>query len=112
MQYTLHQWDALAPIIDSPCLRQSVISGDHVMLAHARRRHGCEVALHSHANEQMTCVLEGRLQFWLGANGEHHVIVNPGEVLHIPAHVPHRAMCLEDTLELNVFSPPREEWRR
>jgi quercetin dioxygenase-like cupin family protein len=81
------------------------------MLVRAERRKGCGVALHDHANEQMTYVMQGQLRFWLGALGEREVVVSAGEVLHVPAHLPHRVEALDDTLELNIFSPPREEWR-
>jgi quercetin dioxygenase-like cupin family protein len=71
---------------------------------------GVDVPRHSHENEQITYILEGALQFWLGANDERELIVRAGEVLVIPSNVPHRALALEDTLDMDVFNPPRQDW--
>jgi quercetin dioxygenase-like cupin family protein len=68
------------------------------------------VPRHSHHNEQFTYIVEGALHFRLGEQGEREVTVSAGEVLHIPAHVPHEATALEDTLDVDIFSPPRQDW--
>jgi quercetin dioxygenase-like cupin family protein len=68
------------------------------------------VPQHQHENEQLTYVLEGALRFWIGANREQQLDVNAGEVLHLPSNVPHEALALEDTLDVDVFSPPRQDW--
>jgi quercetin dioxygenase-like cupin family protein len=81
-----------------------------MMIAHVRLKKGDDVPRHSHLNEQLTYILEGALRFWLGDNDEREVTVKAGEVLVIPSHVPHRALALEDTLDVDVFSPPREDW--
>jgi quercetin dioxygenase-like cupin family protein len=107
----LFRWDTMAPGFVSDCLRRTVVTGDHIMFTRAERRQGCGVDLHAHDNEQMTYVVEGSLRFWLGANAEREVVVSAGELLLVPAGLPHRVLALEDTLELNVFSPPREDWR-
>jgi len=108
---TLYRWDEIPPI-ESIDLRRQVITGDRVMLTRAFRRRGCVVEPHQHENEQLTYVLDGKLQFWIGPHDEHRVVVSAGEVLHVPANVPHRALALEDTLELDIFSPPRADWKR
>ena len=71
---------------------------------------GAEVPRHSHENEQITYILEGALLFKLGANGEREVMVRAGEVLVIPSYLPHSALALEDTLDVDVFNPPRQDW--
>ena len=91
-------------------LARRLITGDRVMLAHVYLKQGCVVPRHSHENEQFTYILEGALQFRVGADGAEEVVVRAGEVLHLPAHVPHEARALEDTLDVDVFSPPREDW--
>jgi quercetin dioxygenase-like cupin family protein len=68
------------------------------------------VPTHSHHNEQLTYILEGALHFWIGADGKQEVTVGAGEVLVIPSHLPHKAEALEDTLDVDVFSPPRQDW--
>jgi quercetin dioxygenase-like cupin family protein len=108
---TVYRWDDIPDIV-SPDLRRKVISGDRVMITRALRARGCVVEGHQHENEQLTYVVEGKLQFWLGPHDERQVVVSAGEVLHVPANVPHRALALEDTLELDIFSPPRADFTR
>jgi quercetin dioxygenase-like cupin family protein len=78
-----------------------------MMIAHVYLAKGAIVPEHSHHNEQITYVLEGLLRFTLG---DETIDVAAGEVLTIPAHVPHRAEALEDTLDVDVFHPPRQDW--
>jgi quercetin dioxygenase-like cupin family protein len=81
------------------------------MLAQVYLEKGAIVPRHSHDNEQLTYVLEGTLRLWLGeADAEQMFDVHAGEVLHIPPRVPHRAEALENTLDVDVFSPPRADW--
>ena len=80
------------------------------MIAHVYIAKGGVVPLHSHDNEQLTYILEGCLQFSLGEDGGQVVNVAAGEVLHIPSNLPHRAEALEDTLDVDIFAPPRQDW--
>lgn len=91
-------------------LARRLITGDRVMLAHVYLKKGCVVPRHSHENEQFTYILEGALHFFIGADGAEEVVVRAGEVLHLPGNVPHEARALEDTLDVDVFSPPRQDW--
>ncbi len=81
-----------------------------MMIAHVYLKKGCIVPMHEHHNEQLTYVLEGALRFRLGNNGEQVVDVRSGEVLCIPRNLPHEAEALEDTLDVDVFNPPRQDW--
>ena len=82
-----------------------------MMIAHVYLAKGAIVPLHSHHNEQITYILEGMLRFTLGDGGRGETVdVAAGEVLTIPAHVPHMAEALEDTLDVDVFHPPRQDW--
>ena len=94
----------------SPTLERRLITGERMMLAHVYLAKGCVVPKHSHENEQLTYILEGALKFWIGDDGAEEVIVSAGEVLHIPSHVPHKAEALSDTLDVDIFSPPRADW--
>ncbi len=96
------------PVTDS--LRRRLVTGERVMLAQVYLDEGAIVPRHRHDNEQITFILQGALRFWLGEEGEREVIVRAGEVLHIPPDVPHKAQALEDTLDLDVFCPPRQDW--
>jgi quercetin dioxygenase-like cupin family protein len=107
---THYRWDELPREELNPLIGRRLITGEQMMISHVYLSEGAIVPKHSHHNEQITYVLEGRLRFFLG-DGETHVIdVAAGEVLTIPPHLPHRAEALEDTLDVDVFTPPREDW--
>jgi quercetin dioxygenase-like cupin family protein len=107
---TWYRWDDLPRETVSPMLDRKLITGDRMMIAQVFLKKGCIVPTHSHENEQLTYILQGGLHFWIGPNGEAELDVLAGEVLHIPSNVPHKAEALEDTLDVDVFSPPREDW--
>jgi quercetin dioxygenase-like cupin family protein len=94
----------------SEVLGRRLITADRVMLAHVYLKKGAIVPRHSHENEQITYILEGGLRFWIGEDESQVVDVLAGEVLHIPPHVKHKAEALEDTLDVDIFSPPRQDW--
>ena len=81
-----------------------------MMIAHIYLAKGAIVPKHEHVNEQITYVIEGRMRFALGEDDSQLVEVGAGEVLHIPAHLPHSAEALEDTLDVDVFHPLRQDW--
>ena len=91
-------------------ISRKLITGDGMMIAHVYLKKDALVPQHSHHNEQITYILSGALRFWIGANREREVVVREGEVLHIPGNVPHEALALEDTLDVDVFNPPRQDW--
>lgn len=95
--------ESLNPLID-----RQFVYGERTMLARLTLRRGAIVPLHSHENEQVTYILEGALRFTLG-NGR-VITVGAGEVLVIPSNLPHSAEALEDTIDLDVFTPPRADW--
>ena len=103
----LHRWDEIALEKITEMMSQKIVAGDREMLAQTYLKRGALVPLHAHESEQMTYVLQGSLRFVV--DGE-EIIVREGEVLHIPAWTPHQAEALEDTFELDVFSPIRKEW--
>lgn len=80
------------------------------MLAHVYLKKGAVVPMHSHDNEQLTYVVDGALKFRIGNGGPDALIVRSGEILHLPSNVPHEAEALEDTLDVDVFTPPRQDW--
>ena len=87
-----------------------LITGDRIMLAHVYLKKGSIVPTHSHENEQITYILKGALRFWIGVDESEEIVVRAGEVLHIPSNVVHKALALEETLDVDVFSPPRQDW--
>jgi quercetin dioxygenase-like cupin family protein len=104
------RWDDMPRETLNAGLGRRLITGDRVMLAHVYFTAGTEVPSHRHDNEQITYILEGALQFFLGEDEEQVHTVRAGEVLVIPSDVPHRAVALEDTVDVDVFSPPRQDW--
>ena len=109
-EVTFYRWDSMRKERVSDMLERRLITGDRMMLAQVYLKKGCIVPKHSHENEQLTYILEGALKFWIGEDGAEEITVRAGEVLLIPSHVPHKAEALEETLDVDVFSPPRQDW--
>jgi quercetin dioxygenase-like cupin family protein len=101
------RWSSVEIEAVNPLLGRHFVVGLNVMLARVLLKKGCVVPEHSHHNEQLTYVLEGALKFSIDGR---EIVVNAGEVLCIPAHMPHKAEALEDTVDLDVFNPPRADW--
>jgi quercetin dioxygenase-like cupin family protein len=98
----------------SPLISRRLITSETTMMAHVILKKGAIVPAHDHINEQFTYILSGALRFWIGAHadapGDTFIDVKEGEVLVIPSMVRHRAEALEDTLDMDVFNPPRQDW--
>jgi len=107
---THYRWEDLPHEQLSALIGRRLITGDQMMIAQVYLAKGALVPKHSHENEQLTYILEGRLRFWLGEDESEVVEVGAREVLHIPAQLPHKAEALEDTLDVDVFHPPRQDW--
>ncbi len=106
----LHKWDDIPPEYMTPFIDRKLVTGDQLMIAQVFLKKGAIVPKHSHHDEQVTYILEGGLRFWIGEDESEVVDVMAGGVLCIPSHLPHKAEALEDTLDLDVFTPPREDW--
>jgi quercetin dioxygenase-like cupin family protein len=91
----------------NPLLDRQIVTGESLMLSRVLLKKGCIVPEHSHLNEQLTYILEGALKFTIDGR---EIVVSAGEVLCIPPHMPHKAEALEDTVDLDVFYPPRQDW--
>ena len=107
---TWYRWEDLPREEVNDRLSRRLITADRIMLAHVYLKKGCVVPKHSHENEQLTYILEGALRFRVGDDGAEEIVVRAGEVLHLQSNLPHEAHALEDTLDVDVFSPPREDW--
>jgi quercetin dioxygenase-like cupin family protein len=109
-----HVWGSLELVQIDPLLSRKLVHADRLMLAQVFLKTGCIVPAHDHHNQQVTYILEGCLRFWIGehadAPGDEYVDIHAGEVLMIPSNVRHRAEALEDTLDVDIFSPPRQDW--
>jgi quercetin dioxygenase-like cupin family protein len=91
----------------SSLIGRQLIVGTNMMVARILLKKGARVPLHSHHNEQVSYVLDGVMKFFLD---NREVIVSAGEVLCIPPNMPHEAIALEDTVDLDIFNPPRQDW--
>ena len=107
---THYRWSQMPIERVNATLDRRLITGEHMMLAHVYLKKGCIVPRHRHENEQLTYILEGALRFWIGEDESEELVVRAGEVLHLPSNVWHKAEALHDTLDVDVFSPPREDW--
>ena len=107
-----YRWQSLETDTPMELLERRRIIGQRVMLSHVVLKKGCAVPTHHHDNEQFACILSGRLRFRLGdpdgAECE-EMVLEAGQVLHLPPNVPHAAEALEETLVLDVFSPPSDK---
>ena len=107
------KWDEIPRETVTADIGRRLFTGERMMLAQVFLDKGAVVPKHAHENEQLTWIVEGALHFFIGDEGEvgyEEVVVSAGEVLFIPSNVPHRAVALEDTFDVDVFSPPRQDW--
>lgn len=104
------RWEDMPRERVTDAIDRRIITGDDMMIAHVYLQKDSVVPRHQHVNEQITYILEGALHFRIGEDGAEEVTVRAGEVLHIPSNVWHQATALEDTLDVDVFSPPRADW--
>ena len=91
----------------NPLLDRQLVVGDQIMVSRILLKNGCIVPLHSHVNEQVSYILEGALKFWIDGK---EIVVHAGELLCIPSSMPHNAEAMEDTVDLDIFYPPRQDW--
>jgi len=94
----------------SPLITRQMVSGEDGTLGRVCLSRGAFVPRHSHRSEQYTMILSGALKFLF--DGGQTTVVRAGEILVIPAHVPHAAEALEDTVDIDFFAPRREDWIR
>jgi quercetin dioxygenase-like cupin family protein len=107
------KWDEIDREKVTNDIARRLFTGERMMLAQVFLEKGAIVPKHHHENEQLTWIVEGALRFWIGDEGEpgyEERVVSAGEVMYIPSNVPHKAEALEDTFDVDVFSPPRQDW--
>jgi len=100
-------WEKVEVEAINPLFDRQLVVGEQIMLARILLKKGCIVPLHSHVNEQVSSTLQGALKFWIDGK---ELVVRAGEVLTIPPNMPHKAKALEDTVAIDVFTPPRADW--
>ena len=105
----LFRWEEMEKEKVTDDIHRRIVSGERAMVAHIYLDKGAVVPEHAHHNEQLTYLLNGILKFWIGKE-KREIVLRAGEVLHIPGNVPHAAEALEDCLDVDIFSPPRQDW--
>lgn len=93
----------------SDLISRQMLSGENATLGRLTLKRGAVVPRHFHVNEQYSLVLSGAMRFVFD---DREVVLNEGEILFIPANVPHSAIALEDTVDLDFFAPRRDDWIR
>ncbi len=107
---THYRWDDIPREQLTDLIDRRLITGDRMMLAQIFLKKGSVVPKHHHENEQLTYVVDGELKFFIGEDQSEIVTVRSGEVLHLPSNVPHEAHAIRDTFDVDIFSPPRQDW--
>ena len=110
MSVKLFKWDDIPMEELNDFIGRKIISGEKAMIAQIFLKKGGIVPLHQHENEQITFIPEGSIKFWIGSEDAEPIILKQGEVMLIPSGTLHKAEALEDTLDIDVFAPPREDW--
>ena len=105
----LHRWSEVKKEQLNSLMTRQMIHGDNITLARFDLRKGAVIPEHSHINEQIMTFEKGRGRFVVGGQ---EVTISAGESLRIPPNVPHSGEVLEDSIVVDVFSPPREDWIR
>ncbi len=106
----LLQWDDIPMETVNPSMRRQIITGELMTVARIYLTDGFLVPMHSHHNEQITQVISGVLKFRLGKDGDEAIDVGPGQVIVIPANLPHEARVVGDVVETDMWAPRRDDW--
>lgn len=100
-------WERVETEVLTPVFERQLIVGQEVMLARILLRKGCIVPMHSHVNEQVSTILQGKLKFFVDGK---EILVEAGEILTIPPNMPHKAEAMTEVLAIDIFTPPRADW--
>ena len=106
----LFRWETIPKERLNDLLERRMITGEHIMLTHLYMKKGAIVPMHQHKNEQLSYLVEGKIKFWVESEENPPITVQKGEVLHLPSNVPHGVEAVEDSLAIDIFSPPRQDW--
>ena len=102
-----HRWADIVPEPMNPLVTRQYVVGSNTMLARIVLKKGAHVPMHHHFHEQISHVVEGALKFLIDGK---EVAVRAGEILCIPPNMPHEVIALEDSVALDIFNPPRQDW--
>ena len=103
-------WDTVPEEQVNPSMKRRIITGEKMMIARMNFKDGFVVPLHHHVHEQITQVVSGSMRFWFGENKEQVMDLHAGDVVVIPSNLPHEALMIGEVVEIDSWSPPREDW--
>ncbi len=103
----IYRWDDIEHEQMSELVGRRAIHSERMTMARIYCKKGAVVPRHSHENEQVTHMLEGRLRFQFD---DREIVVSAGEMVQIESHEPHRVEALEDSIALDLFQPVRSDW--
>ena len=107
LECTHHRWADIVPEQMNPLVTRQYVVGTKTMLARIVLKKGAVLPRHSHMHEQISHVVAGALKFLI--DGDEKTVV-ADEILCISPHVPHEVIALEDSVALDIFNPPRQDW--
>lgn len=84
------------------------VTGERMMVTLMQFKQGHRVGKHGHESEQAGYCLSGRFKLTIDDEGH---LIEPGDSYLIPGNAEHSYEILEDSEAVEVFSPPREEYR-
>lgn len=107
---SLVDWDEVEVETVNPAMQRQVVTGERMTVARIWFKSGFRVPLHSHEHEQITQVVRGRMRFHFGADRSETLEIGAGQLVVIPPHLPHEALCIGDVEEIDMWSPRRDDW--
>ena len=107
---TTINWDEIPLETVNPSMKRRIVTGEKMTVARIYFEDGFVVPMHSHENEQITQVIRGRMHFVFGEDRSREMDLGPGDVVVIPAHLPHEATMIGEVEEMDMWSPRREDW--
>lgn len=103
-------WNEIPTERVTPKMSRKIVYGKEIMIAKMKFEDGFIVPMHQHHNEQITHVLSGEIRFWLGEDESEVIVLKAGDILVIPANVPHKAQMIGKVEEIDTWAPPRQDW--
>jgi quercetin dioxygenase-like cupin family protein len=103
-------WDEVELESVNESMQRRIVTGEKMTVARIYFKDGFIVPLHSHPNEQITQVVKGQMLFVFDGNEAQEMLLNPGDVVVIPANIPHQATCIGEVEEIDMWAPRRDDW--
>jgi quercetin dioxygenase-like cupin family protein len=99
-----HEKDKLSEKVIEGVMRKLLSTGERIQIFQLEMRGGTTVPEHAHPNEQAGYILQGKFESNIGGVKQ---ILEKGHYFRIPGNVPHSGFVHEDTILLDIYSPPR-----